>query len=94
MWTHRILLESTSSLNNAWVTLTYDDDHLPNNGNLSVSDFTLFLKRLRQQHKDRKIRFYGIGEYGESCALCGKNKIQCYRDKSHNWVPYIGRPRS
>ena len=46
-----------------FVTLTYDDDNLPDGGNLSKSDCTLFLKRLR--HYVGKFRYFLVGEYGD-----------------------------
>lgn len=50
--------------NFAWfVTLTYDDEHLPKDGSLRKSDFQNFCKRLRF-HK-HPFRFYMCGEYGE-----------------------------
>lgn len=46
---------------NCFVTLTYDDAHLPSNMSLNHRDFQLFLKRLR---KLTPIRYYMCGEYG------------------------------
>lgn len=52
-----------------FVTLTYDDDHLPKNGNLCYRDVQLFLKRLRimlvreKQWQD-SFRYFVAGEYG------------------------------
>jgi len=34
---------------NSFLTLTYDDDHLPENGKLIYNDFQLFIGRLRKQ---------------------------------------------
>lgn len=48
---------------NSFVTLTYDDEHLPAHGSLNYRDFQLFAKRLRQ--KIGPFRFYMCGEYGE-----------------------------
>lgn len=48
----------------AFITLTYDDDHLPEGGSLVKRDFQLFMKRLRKA-RDEKVRFYACGEYGE-----------------------------
>lgn len=50
--------------NNSYITLTYDDEHLPPNNNLHHRDFVLFLKRLRKQLR-HKIKFYMCGEYGD-----------------------------
>jgi hypothetical protein len=51
--------------NNCYITLTYDDDHLPANSTLVLRDFQLFMKRLRRKFPDNGIRFFHCGEYGE-----------------------------
>lgn len=48
---------------NAFVTLTYDDDHLPDRGCLVYADFQKFMKRLRKAVQV-PVRFYMCGEYG------------------------------
>ena len=64
---------------NCFVTLTYNDQHLPENNCLRYRDFQLFLKRLRKHFANRLsregkrpatdttklIRFYMAGEYGD-----------------------------
>lgn len=51
------------------MTLTYDDDNLPRGNNgipaLRPDDFQKWLKRFRFALGDRKIRFFGCGEYGK-----------------------------
>lgn len=47
---------------NAFVTLTYDKEHVPNDGSLRVRDFQLFAKRLRK--RTGPFRFFHCGEYG------------------------------
>ena len=47
-----------------FITLTYDDAHLPYNQSLSVRDFQLFMKRLRKEFGSG-VRFFHCGEYGE-----------------------------
>lgn len=49
---------------NSFITLTYSDDHLPANGSLYPEHFTLFMKKLRHESRN-KIRYYMCGEYGE-----------------------------
>lgn len=49
-----------------FLTLTYDDNHLPSNGSLDKEHLTLFLKRYRKRYEPAKIRYYGVGEYGEN----------------------------
>lgn len=47
---------------NSFITLTYDDDHLPFRGSLDYSQFQRFMKRLRKRFG--VVRFYMCGEYG------------------------------
>lgn len=61
-WTHRILLEGMQHGQNAFVTLTYADD---NQFTLEPEHARNFLKRLRDNIKPLKIRFYLVGEYGD-----------------------------
>lgn len=67
VWTHRILLEQTQHVASTFVTLTYDDEHIPSNGSLDAKAATLFIKRLRKSYHSR-IRYYLSGEYGESTS--------------------------
>lgn len=48
-----------------FVTLTYNDEWIPKCGTLSKRDLQLFFKRLRKNLKDRKIKYFACGEYGE-----------------------------
>lgn len=68
-WTHRILLEAGEYKDNAFVTLTYSDETMPRlddgRGNLVPKDLQDFLKRLRRRYEPLKIRFFGVGEYGD-----------------------------
>lgn len=92
MWTHRILLESTLQPLNSWLTLTYNDEHLPKDKNLNPQEFSQFIKNLRKNASDLNIRFYGVGEYGEQCSICGLNKYACYKSKCPKFIPAPGRP--
>lgn len=49
---------------NSFITLTYNDEHLPCDGSVSKREFQLFMKRLRRQIEPVRIKFYGCGEYG------------------------------
>lgn len=64
VWTHRIMLEALEHDDNGFLTLTYRDECLPDNGLVEPRALQLFLKRLRKYY-DGRIRFYGVGEYGE-----------------------------
>lgn len=58
------MLEARDSFDSTFLTLTYDDDHLPCPPHLVKEDLTLFLKRYRKR-LGHKIRYYAIGEYGD-----------------------------
>lgn len=64
-WTIRMIHELGYHEDSIFVTLTYDDDHLPNNYSLVKSDLVKFFKRLRKNLHDRKIKYFACGEYGE-----------------------------
>jgi len=49
---------------NCFITLTFSDEHLPEDRSVDVRIFQLFMKRLRKQYGDG-IRFFHCGEYGE-----------------------------
>ncbi len=64
-WAIRCVHEASLYEDNCYVTLTYDDNHLPSDGSLKVKHFQDFMKRLRAKFSPRKIRFFHAGEYGE-----------------------------
>lgn len=75
VWQHRILLESYCHSDSAFITLTYDDEHLPGGycdiesrqiwSTLSPADLRNFFKRLRIKLGSGSIRYFAVGEYGE-----------------------------
>ncbi len=69
MWAMRIVHEASMSSNNngnSFITLTYDQDHLPHDMSLKKKHYQDFMKRLRK-HNDQKIKYYHAGEYGTRC---------------------------
>lgn len=65
-WMWRQYLEALTHEESSFVTMTYDDAHLPEGGNLSKKDAELWLKRFRRAIAPKRIRFYLCGEYGEN----------------------------
>lgn len=66
-WTIRNLMELKSCDNAIFLTLTYDDNHLPINHGLPTlckADLSAFVKRLRKHYSLSKLRFFACGEYG------------------------------
>lgn len=68
-WSFRIMNETRLHDESIFVTLTYNEEHLPRvsdmQGTLVKSDLQNFMKRLRKAISPRKIRFFACGEYGE-----------------------------
>jgi len=62
-WATRIYCEAKMHKENYFVTLTYDDTHLPVDCGLNYRDIELFHKRLRKAVGP--FRFFVTGEYGE-----------------------------
>lgn len=78
-WANRLMLELEYHDSAYFVTLTYDEEHVPvhmyddpatgevfDSLSLEPRDVELFLKRLRKKFKDDSIRYYIAGEYGEN----------------------------
>lgn len=67
-WATRCEKEARLWPANVFVTLTYDDKHLPLGGttrsSVSKREFQLFMKRLRKA-RGANVRFFASGEYGE-----------------------------
>lgn len=64
-WSMRLFHESLYYDDSIFVTLTYDDEHLPSDCMIKKEHFVRFIKSLRKQCES-KIKYYGCGEYGES----------------------------
>ena len=66
-WAVRCVHEASLHDRNCFLTLTFDDKHLPASKSVNVRDVQLFLKRLRKalSYQNIKIRFFACGEYGD-----------------------------
>uniref|UniRef100_A0AAU8B395 Replication initiator protein n=1 Tax=Dulem virus 188 TaxID=3145665 RepID=A0AAU8B395_9VIRU len=77
-WANRCMLEMKYHEEAWFVTLTYDNAHVPMSWysdpstgealqamTLRKRDFQLFMKRLRKDYEPQKIRFFAAGEYGD-----------------------------
>lgn len=62
-WAIRCVHEAQLHEHNCFITLTYDNDHLPINNSLLPRDLTLFFKRLRKNVG--QCRYFACGEYGD-----------------------------
>lgn len=73
----------------AFLTLTYQDEHLPASRSLVKKHMQDFVKRYRRSVEPERISVFYIGEYGEECASCHRNHEDC---RCGAWVPALGRP--
>lgn len=64
-WAIRCVHESQMHDDNSFITLTFNDQHLPDDNSLDIVVFQKFMKRLRKRLSPTLIRFYACGEYGE-----------------------------
>lgn len=62
-WAVRITHEAQLHPTNAFITLTYNDKHLPPYGSLQYADLQKFWKRARKEIG--KLRYFAVGEYGD-----------------------------
>jgi hypothetical protein len=66
-WALRITHESQMHDENCFITLTFNDKHLPKDYSLDKSHMQKFFKRLRKhlEKTDTKIKYFYCGEYGD-----------------------------
>lgn len=64
-WAIRCVHEASLYTDNCFITLTYNDENLPEDGSLNKRHFQLFMKRLRKKYPLTKIRYFHCGEYGD-----------------------------
>lgn len=89
-WAIRCMTELQYHDKACFITLTYDDEHIPvpnkiinPDGSITTSpvsplvkrDLQLFFKRLRKKYPDSKIRYFACGEYGSASMRCHYHAI-------------------
>ena len=63
-WALRCYHEAFLNDDNSFLTLTYNNENLPDDKSLSKAELSGFIKRLRKKIEPIKIRYFGCGEYG------------------------------
>lgn len=85
-WSMRAQLELRNHSRACFITLTYDERHVPDDLLLKRKDVQDFLKRLRRHIEPIQIRYYGCGEYGSN-----PGELNRYRPHYHliiyGWQP-------
>lgn len=64
-WMWRQYLESLCHDENCFVTLTYNEKHLPKDGSLEKDVVSVWIRSLRDAIRPKRIRYFVVGEYGE-----------------------------
>lgn len=65
-WSVRLMHELDAHGSAVFLTLSYDDDHLPADAGLEVEDVKKFFKRVRRGLEEgRKVKYFACGEYGD-----------------------------
>lgn len=68
-WANRGYIESLKSDHNYFITLTYDDEHIDEKGNLQPEDLSKFIKDIRNDFQNKLshkgIKYLACGEYGD-----------------------------
>lgn len=65
-WSLRCEHELSYWSDSMFLTLTYNDQSLPDFGSLVKKDLQLFFKRLRKNIDERRIKYFACGEYGDN----------------------------
>lgn len=95
------MLEASQHSASSFVTLTYSDENLPllssGASTLNPLDLTNWLKRFRKKIEPHRVRYYAVGEYGDTSerphyhvALFGSGP--CERSRTRQ--DYLGEGRS
>lgn len=91
-WSVRLLHESDYWEHSSFVTLTYNEETYPADGELSKRDLQLFIKRLRRRLGSCK--YYACGEYGDQSGrahyhaiLFGVDSLRDADVVREAWIP-------
>jgi len=63
-WATRLMDEYKTWPSSSFVTLTYDNEHYPEDESLSKKELQNYIKRLRK-NSGKKLKYFACGEYGE-----------------------------
>lgn len=65
LWASRLELEAHTHTEKVFLTLTYDDERLPEGATLKPKHVQDWLKRIRKAVEPLPLRFFACGEYGD-----------------------------
>lgn len=93
-WSTRIVHEASLHEDNCFITLTYDDDHLPDPPSVYRREMQLWIKRLRKELAPLRIRYFVCGEYGTKLKRPHYHAIifgTAFRKDRYLWSQVRGR---
>lgn len=64
-WALRCVHEAQLHDENCFITLTFNDEHLPRDGSVRVDVLQRFFRRARKAIAPKRLRYFACGEYGE-----------------------------
>ena len=64
-WAIRCVHEASLHEDNCFLTLTFNEEHMPENRSINKRDLQLFFKRLRKRYPNKVIKYFACGEYGD-----------------------------
>lgn len=68
-WAIRCVFEASMHEDNCFITLTYNNENLPEKGTLVKKDIQTFIKKIRKKYKyKKKIKYFLCGEYGDDMS--------------------------
>lgn len=95
-WATRCHHEAKLHEENSFLTLSYSDDKLPADHGLSLREFQLFVKRLREHLSPKLIRYFACGEYAPTTLRPHYHAIifghAFYEDRKHHRNTQAGYP--
>ena len=89
-WAIRCTHEAQLYKDNCYLTLTYNDIHLPSDKSVHKKEIQNFIRRIRKITTNN-IRYFACGEYGEECEYCHLSKDKCRKYGCRCFKPTIGR---
>ena len=67
-WSIRMMHEAQMHDFNQFLTLTYDDENLPEDQSIRLEEIQDFMKKLRRKYAPERLRYVFCGEYGEQTS--------------------------
>jgi len=85
-WISRLLVDAFMSLSSFFVTLTYDESHLPFPEGVNIKDVQLFWKTFRKYNSFGKFKYFLVSEYG---AISSRPHYHCllFFNERVEWIP-------